>query len=111
MGTSRHLHTHPNHRQGGTGLDRLAIPAQGTYWQGLSGFSLGFDTNSVNSQLTPTALPVLEAYLGEVEAIEGLVRHETKTLVAYRIPPTALPDALPLIKDAIGNLTASINEE
>ena len=87
------------------------FPTQGTYWQGLSGFSLGFDTYSVNSQLTPTALPVLEAYLGEVGAIEGLVRHETKTLVAYRIPPTALPDALPLIKDAIGNLTASINEE
>ena len=68
------------------------FPTQGSYWQGLSGFSLGFDTYSVNPQLTPTALPMLEAYLREVEAIEGVVRHETKTLVAYRIPPPTLPE-------------------
>ena len=87
------------------------FPAEGSYWQGLSGLTLGYDNNTVNPQRTPTALPALQAYARTLEATPGLVPHGRGTLIAYRIPSTELPEALVPIKEAIGNLTASINGE
>ena len=87
------------------------FPAQGSYWQGLSGLSLGYDTNTVNPKRTPTALPAFDSYVESLETLAGLVPHVTKTLIAYRIPATVLPERLTLVKEAIGKLTESINEE
>ena len=87
------------------------FPTQGSYWGGLSGLSLGYDTYSGNPQRTPNALPVLEAYVKSLETLAGLVPHLTKTLIAYRIPATVLPERLTSVKEAIGKLTESISEE
>lgn len=87
------------------------FPAEGSYWYGLSGLSLGYDKDTANPERTATALPALDAYLKAVATTPGLLRHETRSLVAYRIPPTELPEKLVLIKELIGNLAESINGE
>lgn len=87
------------------------FPTQGSYWYGLSGLSLGYDVYSANLQRTPIALPALQAYVGSLETLAGLVPHVTKTLVAYRISPTEFPDTLSPIREAIIKLTESINGE
>ncbi|MGI8520178.1 MAG: hypothetical protein ACR2MC_06185 [Actinomycetota bacterium] len=87
------------------------FPTEGSYWQGLSGLTLGYDGNTVNSQRTPTALPTLQTYLETLETVPGVVPHGRGTLVAFRIPPTELPERLVLIKKLIGNLAESINGE
>lgn len=85
------------------------FPSEGSYWQGLSGLTLGYDGNTVNPQRTPTALPTLQTYLETLETVPGVVPHGRGTLIAFRIPPTELPERLVLIKELIGNLTESIN--
>ena len=87
------------------------FPAEGSYWYGLSGLSLGYDKDTANPERTPTALPALQAYVGSLETLAGLVPHVTKTLVAYRISPTEFPDTLSPIREAIIKLTESINGE
>ena len=85
------------------------FPAEGSYWYGLSGLSLGYDRYTVNPQRTPNALAALEGYLKTVATRPGMVAYETKTLIAYQIPASEFPEALAPIKEAVGELVETIN--